>query len=153
MSLAIGTGFEQYRGIYVSPELSLDFDDLTVDGSTIMATDSEVQLSMISQRGIFMNTAADVVTTTAGSVVVGADSAEIDLVSAKRVSAADVIDQIHDTTSIAAGDVMSVTAWTVERVSSQHAVSSAFSRVECASGARTIVPSASHSRCSGVSPN
>ena len=33
VSLAIGTGFEQYRGIYVSPELSLDFDDLTVDGS------------------------------------------------------------------------------------------------------------------------
>ena len=33
VSFAVGTGFEQYRGIRISPELSLDFDDLSVDGS------------------------------------------------------------------------------------------------------------------------
>ena len=57
-----------------------------------------------------MDTEGEVVTSAAGSVLVGADGAEIDVVGALRASAADVLSEIHDTATVAAGDVMSVTS-------------------------------------------
>lgn len=81
----------------------LQVDKLTVDDSTITATDSEVPLVLASPAGIAMDTEGDFITSASGSYVVGADTAEWDLVSTLRTVSADVISQVQDTATLSTG--------------------------------------------------
>jgi hypothetical protein len=92
----------------------LAVDALTLDDSTLAATDADVPLTLKSPAGILLDSDGDVKTAAAGSVLLAADAVDWNVVSTVRTAAADVLAQVYDTATLSAGEVASLTAGRLE---------------------------------------
>ena len=105
-----GAEISAARDVLITPGVGkVVIDSVTVDDSTISSTDVRVPLVLESPAGVMVETDGDVVSSSVGSLLVDADSAELNLMSLLSTESADLMTSVHDTTRLSSGQLVSVT--------------------------------------------